>query len=452
MVRDPTKGTSDNHKLLLISFDGFRWDYILSNRARTPNFDRIISEGVTVQHGLKNAFVTKTFPNHFTLATGLWEESHGIVGNEMYDPHLNQTFTPQNDSANNDPAWFDVGAEPIWVTNQLQDKGKSGVCMWVGAGSPIKKVRPFKYIPYNKTMGYIDKVDTVIDWFIDKDPINLGLLYFDQPDFNGHQFGPDSKEVTDIIEELDDVVGYLLKRLNETNLLQNMNIIMTSDHGFTNTPYDKVISLDKYVSETSYNMSSVTPVALIWPEKGQLEFVFVNLTKGSSDNGHFKVYKQENMPDFFHYNSSWRISPLIAVAEDTYSFETKRFPYPAKELGNHGYDNRLQDMHPFFIAMGPSFKKNFVVDTFDSVDIYPLMCHLLHLTPAPNNGSLSIVSQLLFVEPDFVITLLTYILSLTVIVVVAGVFAAAACYYRKRSGYIKYTSLSSTETTANYAS
>ncbi|KAH9504401.1 hypothetical protein Btru_063516 [Bulinus truncatus] len=110
MVRDPTKDTSDNHKLLLISFDGFRWDYILSNRARTPNFDRIISEGVTVQHGLKNAFVTKTFPNHFTLATGLWEESHGIVGNEMYDPHLNQTFTPQNDSANNDPAWFDVGA------------------------------------------------------------------------------------------------------------------------------------------------------------------------------------------------------------------------------------------------------------------------------------------------------------------------------------------------------
>ncbi|XP_055889959.1 ectonucleotide pyrophosphatase/phosphodiesterase family member 5-like [Biomphalaria glabrata] len=439
--------TSDANSLLLISFDGFRWDYIQSRRAKTPNFDRIISEGVTVQRGLKNAFVTKTFPNHYTLVTGMWEESHGIVGNQMYDPHLNQVFTPENISANSDPAWFDVGAEPIWVTNHLQKKGKSGVCMWVGGGAPVKKVHPDIFIPYNESFDDYNKIDTVVKWFSDDNPINLGLIYFDQPDAYGHKFGPDSSNVTEMIEHLDAVVGYLLEQLNKTSLLQKMNIILTSDHGFTNTPANKVIHLDKYVNSSLYNVSAFSPVALIWPLKGHFDTVYNGLKEGEAIDGNFSVYKKEDIPEYFHYKNNVRISPIIAVADDTYSFGTKEYPYPEHELGNHGYNNSLQDMHPFFIAMGPSFKKNFSVETFNSVDIYPLLCHLLHLTPAPNNGSLDIVSQLLIEEPTkiAVITLVTYILCISLILIVAGVFSAATIYYWNRSKYSLYTSLTSSE-------
>lgn len=268
------KDSSVNYPLIVISFDGFRWDYL--QRTSTPHFDKFLENGVTARYGLKNAFVTKTFPNHFTLATGLWEESHGIVANDMFDPYLNQSFSPRNVSANSDPAWFNVGAEPIWVTNQLQVfNGRSGVIMWVGGGAPIKWVRPSRYVPYNTTIKNETKVDMLIDWFMDKDPINLGMIYFDEPDGFGHKYGPNSTQVTQMIAGLDKVVGYLLKKLEENGLLEHMNIILTSDHGFAETPSDKAINLDDHIDPTAYEIYSLSPIAGIWPHEGNYQLLSV---------------------------------------------------------------------------------------------------------------------------------------------------------------------------------
>ncbi|CAL1538506.1 unnamed protein product [Lymnaea stagnalis] len=422
----------DIHPLLLISFDGFRWDYL--NKTDTPSFDEIINNGVTATQGLKNAFVTKTFPNHYTLVTGLWEESHGIVANSMYDPVLNQTFEPSNASAVTDPAWFNVGAEPIWVTNQRQNNnGKSGVCMWVGGGAPINGILPTYYIPYDGSQKNETKVDMIVDWFTRENPINLGLLYFDQPDAYGHRYGPDSPQVASMISGLDEVVGYLLKQLKDKNVLDNINLIITSDHGFTNTPHDLLINLDDFIDASTYKITASSPIANIWPhEEGKLEEIYSNLTKGAQESRKFQVYKKEEIPEYFHYTHNRRISPIVAVANDTYSFTSKDQPYPKEELGNHGYDNRLQDMHPFFVAMGPSFKKNFSIETFNNVDLYPLLCHLLNLKPAPNNGSLDIVSQLLVDQTDTpsTLTLTTYVVSFIIIVLVAGVYIITALYYQ----------------------
>ena len=152
------KPVSTSNPLLVISFDGFRWDYL--QRTLTPNFDKFIKNGVQAKYGMKNAFVTKTFPNHFTLATGLWEESHGIIANDMYDPFLNQNFSPGNKSANQDPAWFDVGGEPIWVTNQIQNKNaQSGVIMWVGGEAPVRLILPSKHMPYDGVTKNETKID-----------------------------------------------------------------------------------------------------------------------------------------------------------------------------------------------------------------------------------------------------------------------------------------------------
>ncbi|XP_059170059.1 ectonucleotide pyrophosphatase/phosphodiesterase family member 5-like isoform X2 [Physella acuta] len=459
--RDTQKNTEEanndalSHTLLLISFDGFRWDYLQKAKGGTPNFDKFIKYGVSAKLGLTNAFVTKTFPNHFTIVTGLWEESHGIVANDMYDPSLNQTFTPSNQSAMEDPAWFSVGAEPIWVTNQLQNpKGRSGVYMWVGGGAPIKWVRPSRYVPYSKKTKMETKINTLIDWFTDEYPINLGLLYSDEPDIAGHAYGPDSPEVIEKIKELDSSIGYLLKRLEEKNLLKSMNIIITSDHGFTNTPENKTIDLDLYIDPTSYKLTATSPIANIWPNEGQLEKVYQGLKNGSESTKSFKVYKREEMPERFHYTNNVRISPLTAVAEDMYSFTSLLYPYPKAELGNHGYDNALQDMHPFFLAMGPSFKKNFALDTFNTVDIYPLMCHLLNVNPAPSNGSMEVVSKLLLgkEEKSSIVTLVTYIIGVFLIALVAGVYILSSCYYsryRRLTG--KYARVDSRDSPAKRA-
>ena len=265
--KEHTNGLSS--KLLIISFDGFRWDYL--QKTNTPNFDKFLRGGVHARLGLKNAFVTNTFPNHFTLVTGMWENIHGIINNEMYDPVLNETFAPWMKKALSDPAWFSVGAEPIWVTNQLQKpNGRSGVIMWVGADAPIKWVQPSRFIPFNESIKEYDKVDTLIKWFTDQYPINLGLLYSMQPDEDGHVYGPDSTEVIDRIAQLDEVVGYLLDQLERHHLLEDLNIIITSDHGFSSTPKEKEINLDAFIDASSYMITGLSPVANIWPKEGKL--------------------------------------------------------------------------------------------------------------------------------------------------------------------------------------
>ncbi|XP_005109194.1 ectonucleotide pyrophosphatase/phosphodiesterase family member 5 [Aplysia californica] len=425
------KSKTAGNPLLIVSFDGFRWNYL--QRTATPNFDKFLLNGVHARYGLKNAFITKTFPNHFTLATGLWEESHGIVANTMYDPILNQSFTMRNATAQSDPAWFDAGGEPIWVTNQIQKTdGRSGVMMWVGGEAPVKWVLPSRHVRYDGSMKNFSKVDTVISWYLDKYPINLGMMYFDQPDAYGHAFGPDSDEVTRMIGGLDEVVGYLLQRLEEVGLLGKINVILTSDHGFAETPKKNFINLDDYIDPETYEIASTSPVADIWPHEGKLEEIYMKLKKGSEKSGHFTVFKKEEIPTEFHYTKNQRIPPIVVVAKDTFSFTMAKHPYYNK--GNHGFDNRLQDMHPFFVAMGPAFKSGYAVDTFHSVDVYPLMCHLLGLEPSANNGTMEVVSQLLMSTQDSsssVVTFTTYVIGIVVISCVAGLYMVAACRYHR---------------------
>lgn len=262
-------GYTVGSKLLIVSFDGFRWDYL--SRTDTPFFDWIKKTGVTARYGIKNAFVTKTLPNHFTLVTGLWEESHGIVGNEMWDDRLNETFSAWNDTQEAESRWYDVGAQPVWVANQIQKKGLTGCMMWVGCQAPIQGVLPTYHIPYNGKVTNESRIDTVVEWLAGQHAreVNLALLYFEQPDAFGHIYGPDSPQVTEMIKGLDKVVGYLLEQLQKKDLLKSTNIIITSDHGFAATPKDLVINLDNYADPQSYRVIQLTPVATILPNEGK---------------------------------------------------------------------------------------------------------------------------------------------------------------------------------------
>ncbi|KAK3103129.1 hypothetical protein FSP39_016717 [Pinctada imbricata] len=313
-----------------------------------------------------------------------------MVANEMYDPVFNEVFELSNKAQAMESKWFDNGGEPIWVTNQKRcESHRTGVVFWPGDSARVKGYLPTQYLPYNPSTPNETRVDYITDWFTSKQPINLGLLYFEEPDGWGHWFGPDSQQVTDMIGDLDGVLGYLLQRLNETNLLDEVDIIITSDHGMAETPKNKVIDLDHFIDKYSYRFFSGNPIGNILPNAG---VSVADLCQNLSRIQHAKVYKKPDIPDRYHYKSNRRIQPILIVPDEGFSLSYNGSSTPK---GQHGYDNDISDMHPFFMAMGPSFKKGYKKDTFHTVDIYPLICHILGVEAAPNNGSFSAVKDLL---------------------------------------------------------
>ena len=254
--------------LLLISFDGFRWDYL--TRAQLPNIEKIIRGGVHATEGVKAVFDTSTLPNHWSLVTGLYPESHGVISNHLRDIDIERQFIPKyiDASYHNDPRYYDNGGEPIWVTNQIQG-GRSGSIMWWGSENPVKWSWPTLQMPYDDSVNFTARVDVIIDWLSQEQPVNLGLVYFSEPDSIGHKAGPESSNVTEAIKYTDVVVGYLLDRLEEKDLLNQTNIIITSDHGMATTSNKTLVFLNDFVNIEDYDiLNDDTVIAQIFPHHG----------------------------------------------------------------------------------------------------------------------------------------------------------------------------------------
>lgn len=380
----PAFFTQEQPKLLLVSFDGFRWDYIY--KAKTPNFSYIMQNGVHVKQ-VTNIFITKTFPNHYTLVTGMYAENHGIVANEMYDSFLNKTFSMNNMDIY-DSVWWEE-AYPVWVSNQMQGY-KSGAAMWPGTDVKIHGMFPSHYMTYNESVPFEHRINQLIKWFKSDEAVNIGLLYWEEPDVTGHMVGPDDPKMEEVIADIDHKLGYLIVQLQTEGLWDKLNVIITSDHGMAKVQTDRIIELDQYVDREMYTLVDHTPVVAILPKEGKMDEVYQALVHAHTN---MTVYKKEEIPDHFHYKYNSRIQPILAVVDNGWALlQNKSGGFL---LGNHGYDNTLQDMHPIFVAHGPAFKKNFSKEAMESVDIYPLICHILGISPLPNNGSIARVLDLL---------------------------------------------------------
>ncbi|XP_062042195.1 ectonucleotide pyrophosphatase/phosphodiesterase family member 5 [Lepus europaeus] len=374
----------DQQKVLLVSFDGFRWDYLY--KVPTPHFHYIMQSGVHVKQ-VTNIFITKTYPNHYTLVTGLFAENHGIVANDMFDPILNKSFSLDDMNIYDSEFWEE--ATPIWVTNQREGHS-SGAAMWPGADVKIHNSFPTHYMPYNESMSFEERVAKIIEWFTSKEPINLGLLYWEEPDDMGHHLGPDSPLMGPVISDIDKKLGYLIQMLKNAKLWNTVNLIITSDHGMTQCSKQRVIELDQYVDKEHYTLIDRSPVAAILPKEGKFDDVYEALAHAHPN---LTVYKKEEIPERWHYKYNNRIQPIIAVADEGwYILQNKSDDFL---LGNHGYDNALAEMHPIFLAHGPAFRKNFTKEAMNSTDLYPMLCHLLNITAMPHNGSLRNVQDLL---------------------------------------------------------
>eukprot|EP00066_Takifugu_rubripes_P015209 XP_011604475.1 PREDICTED: bis(5'-adenosyl)-triphosphatase enpp4-like isoform X1 [Takifugu rubripes] len=363
--------------LLLVSFDGFRADYL--KKFPMINLKRFYSQGVLVEE-LNNIFITKTFPNHYTLVTGLYAESHGIVSSDMYDPLSRKHFTLVNDT---DPMWWSQ-AEPLWVTAQRYGY-KTATAMWPGSDA-INRTGTY-FLPYNQHTTFKERLGSLIKWIEGNDEeegVMFAALYWEEPDMSGHKFGPDNTTaMSSALKEVDDSIGLLMSELEQTGLWGRINVVITSDHGMAQCSPDRVIRLDDCLHPDNYTALDLSPVASIIPLTDP-EAVYALLKKC---HPRMVAYLKKDIPARLHYKNNNRIQPILLIADEGWTIIQRG--NKIQKLGDHGYDNLLPSMHPFMAASGPSFRQSYKMKTLQSVDLYPLMCYLLQIPAQPNNGTLS---------------------------------------------------------------
>ncbi|QXD16548.1 ectonucleotide pyrophosphatase/phosphodiesterase [Rhodocaloribacter litoris] len=379
--------------LLLISLDGFRYDYL--ERYDAPTLRRLAREGVHAADGMQVAFPTKTFPNHYTTVTGLYPEHHGIVANNMYDPAMDAWFSLSNREAVEDARWW--GGEPLWVTAEKQGL-RSATYFWPGSEAAIRGVRPTYWKRYDSRVPGPERVDTVLAWLdlpAGRRPAFI-TLYFSDVDGAGHRYGPDAPETAEAVARVDGYLARLVAGLEARDLYDRVNLIVLSDHGMTATGPERVIALDDYIDPDDLTIVDRDPVLMARPKAGRFEAVYAALKDA---HPHLHVYRREETPARWHFRAHPRIPDLIAVADEGWRIVTERARAEADpdrlRGGSHGYDNALPSMHALFVAHGPAFRQGLTVAPFENVHLYALMAHVLGLRPAPNDGTLDAVRHLL---------------------------------------------------------
>ncbi|XP_069511306.1 ectonucleotide pyrophosphatase/phosphodiesterase family member 7 [Ambystoma mexicanum] len=392
----PSSSRAGAHKLLLVSFDGFRWNY--DQDVYTPNLDAMAREGVKAEY-LTPAFITITSPCHFTLLTGKYIENHGVIHNMFFNTTSNVKlpyYPTQGISS-----WWDNGSLPIWITAQRQGL-KTGSLFFPGGNATyrgevvnVKKVESPSHKWGNET-EWQDNVETVMKWFT-KDDLDFVALYFGEPDTTGHKYGPESPERKEMVKQLDRILGHLRSRIAHYGLASQLNLILTADHGMRTVlkePEVKEIVLaqipDFSFKDLEFDLVDYGPAGLLLPKEGNLEKVYQALKHGHPN---LHVYKKEDLPQRLHYSNNPRILPLVVYGDPGYVVHG-RFKVQFNK-GEHGFDNDDKDMKTIFRAVGPAFKSNLEVNPFESVHVYALMCKLLGIHPEPHDGSLEVTQNML---------------------------------------------------------
>ena len=372
---------------LLISCDGFRADYLDS--VFTPNLDQLSENGIRA-NALLPVFPTKTFPNHYSMVTGLYPEDHGIVANRMYDPVKKTRFRIGTGSTSTREAyWFE--GEPIWVTAKKQGL-RTATLFWPGSDAAPEGFEPDYHYVYDNRLSYQKRIEQVVEWLAlpkDQRP-HFMTLYFESPDKEGHAYGPMSIETRKAVQQVDHYIGMLMSRISDLNLSDEIHVLVTSDHGMCQLSRDRVIFLDDYISLADISLIETSPKADIIPKHGLDSIIYQKLKNA---HPHLSVFRKSETPLRWHHRNHPRITPLTAVADLGWSISTRTAFARKSRLflgGSHGYDNTHPEMWAIFIGCGPAFKKALVMPEFSNIHLYELMCHLLQIEPAENNGDLSV--------------------------------------------------------------
>ncbi|WP_228852098.1 alkaline phosphatase family protein [Aegicerativicinus sediminis] len=383
-----TKAPTENSKtalnqpyVLLISCDGFRWDYV--DRFHPPNLSKFIKDGVHAE-SLIPSFPTKTFPNHYTIATGMYPDKHGIVNNHFYSYDHGRDYKVGDNDVVPDGKFYK--GTPIWV--QAAKHGMvTASYFFVGTEADIQGIYPTYYKPYNGRIKNEARVNQVIDWLNLPEKIRPHFisLYFSDLDGTGHRYGPNNDEkIKETLFRLDTVLGQLFIGIEKTNL--PVNTIIVSDHGMIEVPYNHMIPITKIEDESKYKTYNVgTMASLHLKDLSQKQSIYNDL---KSLEDHFKVYFTVDTPGFEYSPKNKNFGDIQLVTDTGYIFASKDLIDRAKAVkaftGQHGYDPSLKEMHGIFYGNGPAFKQDFKINSIKNIHIYPLLCRILDL-PIPKN-------------------------------------------------------------------
>lgn len=380
--------------VILISFDAFRYDYI--DRFHPPELEALAKDGVRAKWMIPS-FPTKTLPNHYTIATGLYPGHHGIVANQAYE--FGEVFSSDDRRTVADPKWW--GGEPIWVTAQKNGMTTASF-FFVGSEAPVGGVWPTIHRDYNANVPNTMRVDTALKWLdlpVEKRP-RVITLYFSITDDVGHEFGPDSEEIKYAVGEVDDLVKRLMDGLKARKIDKKANVIIVSDHGMANLDYSHAVLFDDHFDlALAERILWTKEIIQIFPKPGNLDLI---LTKMKAAD-HVTCWKRENVPSRMHYSEGTRIAPIVCSTEQgwmasshkNYDDWFRNLSEPTRLRGAHGYDNKYPEMRATFVAHGEAFKRGYVAEPFENVEMYNVMCKILGLKPAKNDGDLKRVKGML---------------------------------------------------------
>jgi predicted AlkP superfamily pyrophosphatase or phosphodiesterase len=381
--------------LILISFDGFRWDYV--DRGETPNLKALAVRGVRAK-SLIPSFPSVTFPNHYTIVTGLYPSHHGIIANAFSDPAWPERFT-MTALTSRDGGWW--GGEPIWVTARRQNL-RSGAMFWPGSDVPIGGIYPNYWTAFDDNMPNVDRVNHALDQLAlpEGERPSFLTVYFSEVDHVGHDYGPDSPEMAEALRHVDASLGLLETGVGQLHLGDRTTFVVVSDHGMASLSDNRVIFLDDYLDLSRVVVEEWGEVVQLRPRTGSAEDIY-RAIRGKHPS--MTVYKREEMPARFHYRDNARIQPVLALAAEGWEI-TSHARWQAdvdrhrKRGGAHGYDPALPSMHGIFVATGPRLKRGLVTAEFVNIHIYDFLCAVLGLTPAPNDGDPAVTRA--FLTPD----------------------------------------------------
>lgn len=368
----------DKSYVILISFDGFRADYL--DRYAAPNFQRVAHRGVRAR-ALIPVFPSKTFPNHYSIVTGQYPERHGIVGNRFYDPARKQAYALGNATDVKDGSWY--RGEPIWVTAEKQGM-VSASYFWAGSEADIEGIRPTIWKPYDPTVPNASRVDSVLAWLgkpAEQRP-HLVTLYMNDVDNAGHSHGPDDPRIGAAILAVDSALGRLVDGIERLPFSSRVYLILVADHGMASVSPQTTIAIESLIDTTGVRLGDIGPNANLHVAAGRSharrlrDTLNLNLRNG-------RAYLRSEVPKRLKYRDDPRIGDVVIIMDEHYVI-ARQARMPSESGGTHGWDPAFPSMHAIFLAMGPRIRPGSSIGAFENVHVYPLLSEILGLKSAPN--------------------------------------------------------------------
>jgi alkaline phosphatase D len=387
-----TPAQQRKHYVILVSLDAFRYDYAQKDGA-THILD-LEAHGASAPNGMIPAYPSLTFPNHYTIVTGLYPEHTGIVANKFYDPARQATYSMSDKQAELDGSWY--GGVPLWSLAQQQGM-RAASFFWPGSEAEIAGERPSYYLHFDDEFPDAQRVDQVIAW-LKLPPAqrpHFITLYYSNVDHAGHEFGPDAPQTADAVRHVDDMIGLLVAGLKPLNL--PVDLIVVADHGMILGQGDW-IDLDSYADLSNF----VTAGPLLYAKADVDAAAAFSQLQGKSDT--FQVFRRKDVPPYLHYDSNARIGDPVVIPTGPYYIRASAPPAGRpdykKEVGEHGFDPyHMKEMHALFVAEGPDIRPGVTVPAFDNVNIYPLIAKILGLKIGPIDGRLKVLQPILRKSP-----------------------------------------------------